>query len=138
MESRFEFEFIYIEPKEGYDYVEDDNKLVKFSDKRHGECEKGIKEILLEDDFIFSAFKTRIRFCLGKGEGLWLVVRPSISSFRITHSTFILALCFCISLIQPSTSNISTCECGHRLDAFGTHLARCLFGVQRIATHDVI
>jgi hypothetical protein len=56
LESRFEidFEFIYIELKEGYDYVEDDNKLVKFSDKRHGECEEGTKEIILEDDSISS------------------------------------------------------------------------------------
>lgn len=46
LESRFEicFELIYMEPKEGYDHVEDDNKLVKFSDKRHGECEEGTKE----------------------------------------------------------------------------------------------
>jgi hypothetical protein len=33
-----------MEPKEGYDHVEDDNKLVKFSDKRHGEYEEGTKE----------------------------------------------------------------------------------------------
>jgi hypothetical protein len=48
LESRFEicFELIYIwNLKKAYDHVEDDNKLVKFSDKRHGECEEGTKEI---------------------------------------------------------------------------------------------
>jgi hypothetical protein len=30
------------------------------------------------------------------------------------------------------------CECGHMLDAFGTHLACCLFGGQQIITHDAI
>jgi hypothetical protein len=30
------------------------------------------------------------------------------------------------------------CECGHELNTFDTHLARCPFGVQWIATHDTI
>jgi hypothetical protein len=30
------------------------------------------------------------------------------------------------------------CECGHGLDAFGTHLVRWLFGGQWITTHDAI
>ncbi len=29
-------------------------------------------------------------------------------------------------------------ECGHGLDAFGTHLVCCLFGGQQIATNDTI
>jgi hypothetical protein len=47
-------------------------------------------------------------------------------------------LCFCLSLIQPSAFSFFTCECGHGLDVFGTHLIRCLFGGQQIATHEVI
>jgi hypothetical protein len=33
-----------------------------------------------------------------------------------------------LGLIQPLASNLLMCECGHKLDAFGTHLARCPFG----------
>ncbi len=85
LESRYEinFEFIYIKPKEGYDYVEDDNKLVKFSDKRHGKCEEGTKEIILEDNSICSTSKAHIRSCSSKGVRLWLVVKSSIYSFRL-------------------------------------------------------
>jgi hypothetical protein len=61
---------------------------------------------ILEDDSISLAFRAHIRFCLGKGAGLWLITRPSIHSFYITHFTFILTLCFCLSLIQPSTYNL--------------------------------
>jgi len=93
---------------------------------------------ILEDDSISSTSKVRIRSCLGKGARLWLVVRPSIYSFHITHFTFTLVLCFHLDLIQPSTSSLFTCECGHGLDTFSTHLTCCLFGGQQIATHDVI
>ncbi len=30
------------------------------------------------------------------------------------------------------------CECGHGLDAFGTHLTQCPFGGQQVATYDAI
>jgi hypothetical protein len=30
------------------------------------------------------------------------------------------------------------CECGHGLNTFNTHLARCPFGNQWITTHDAI
>jgi hypothetical protein len=30
------------------------------------------------------------------------------------------------------------CECGHRLDASNMQLVHCLFGSQRITTHDAI
>jgi hypothetical protein len=45
---------------------------------------------------------------------------------------------FRLSLIQPLTSRFLMCECGHRLNAFGTHLAHCPFEGQHIATHDAI
>jgi hypothetical protein len=45
---------------------------------------------------------------------------------------------FCLSLIQPSTSSICTCECGHGLYASNTHLTRCSFEGQQIVTHDAI
>ncbi len=93
---------------------------------------------IFEDDFISSTSKARIHSYLNNGVGLWLVVRPSIYSFQITHSTFISTLHFCLGLIQPSSSSFFTCECVHGLDEFGTHLARCPFGGQRIATHDAI
>ncbi len=92
---------------------------------------------ILEDDSISSTSKICICSCSSKGARLWLVVRPSIYSFHITHFTFTLVLCFCLDLIQPSTSKLFTCEYGHGLDTFNTHLT-CLFGGQRIATHDVI
>jgi hypothetical protein len=47
-------------------------------------------------------------------------------------------LCFCLSLIEPSTFNFLMCECEHRLDAFSAHLTCCPFGGQQIATHDNI
>jgi hypothetical protein len=49
---------------------------------------------VLEDDFISSTSKAYIRSCLGKGAGLWLIVKSPIYSFRIAHSTFIFAFLF--------------------------------------------
>jgi hypothetical protein len=83
---------------------------------------------ILEDDSISSTSRAHIHYCLGKGARLWLVVRPSIYSFHITHFTFTLALNFCLDLIQPLTFNLFTCECGHRLDTSCTHLTHCAFG----------
>jgi hypothetical protein len=83
---------------------------------------------ILEDDSISSASKACIHSCSSKGVGLWLVVRSSIRSFHIAHSSFTSMLRFCFGLIQPSTFSLFTCECEHGLDAFGTHLARCPFG----------
>jgi hypothetical protein len=82
---------------------------------------------ILEDDSISLASRACIRFCSSKGVGLYLIVRPSINSLCITHYIFTLALCFHLSLIQPSASGLLICECGHRLDASGTHLAHCPF-----------
>jgi hypothetical protein len=96
------------------------------------------RSIFLEDDSISLTSKARIHSCLDKGARLWLVARPFICSFRITHLIFTSLLCFHLGLIQPLTSSLLTCECGHGLDIFGTHLARCPFGGQRIATHDAI
>jgi hypothetical protein len=93
---------------------------------------------ILEDDSIPSTSKAHIHSCSSKGARLWLVVRPSIHSFHITHFTFTSALSFCLDLIQHLTFNLFTCECGHELDAFGTHLTHCAFGGQRITTHDAI
>jgi len=83
---------------------------------------------ILKDDSISLAFKTHIRSCLTKRARLWLVVKPSIYLFYITHSTFTSTLHFCFGLIQPLTSDLFTCECGHGLDASNTHLACCPFG----------
>jgi len=93
---------------------------------------------ILKDDYISSAFKTHIPFCLSKVVGLWLVVRPFICSFCIIHFIFSSILHFCFNLIQPSTSNLFTYECGHGLDASSMHLTHCLFGGQQITTHDTI
>jgi hypothetical protein len=56
----------------------------------------------------------------------------------LKNLVFTATLCFCLNLIQPSTSNLLTCECGYGLDTFDTHLTCCLFRGQRIATHDII
>jgi hypothetical protein len=93
---------------------------------------------ILENDFIFLTSKAHNCSCSSKGARLWLVVRPSIRSFHITHSTFISILHFCFDLIQPSASNFLMCECGHELDTFGTHLVHCMFEGQQIATYDAI
>ncbi len=53
---------------------------------------------ILENDSISLAFRARIHFCSGKGAGLWLVAKPYIRSFCITHSTFTLALHFHLDL----------------------------------------
>jgi hypothetical protein len=49
---------------------------------------------ILKDDSIFSASKVHIHSYLNKGARPWLVVRPFIHSFCITHSIFISTLCF--------------------------------------------
>jgi hypothetical protein len=92
---------------------------------------------ILKDDSISSTYRVRIRSCSGKGARLWLITRPFIRSFCITHSTFTSTLRFHLNLIQLSASSFLTCECGHELDAFDTHLVHCPFGNQRITTHDV-
>jgi len=54
---------------------------------------------IFEDDSIFLASRTHIRFCLGKGAGLWLVVRPFIVRFA-SHTLFSPQHCvFCHGLI---------------------------------------
>ncbi len=93
---------------------------------------------ILENDCISLTCKAYISFCLGKGIGLWLVVRPYICSFCIAHSIFTWMLHFCLNLIQPSTFSFFTCECRHGLDASSVHLVHCLFGGQQIITHDAI
>jgi hypothetical protein len=85
---------------------------------------------ILEYDSISLTSITCIHSCSSKGAGLWLVVKPSIHLFHIAHFTFTLVLRFRFSLIQPLASNLLTCECGHELDAFGTHLTHCPFGGQ--------
>jgi hypothetical protein len=35
---------------------------------------------------------------------------------------------FCLGLIQPLTSNLFMCECGHGLDTSSMHLTHCPFG----------
>jgi hypothetical protein len=49
---------------------------------------------ILEDDSILSSSRACIHSCLGKGSRLWLVAKPPICSFSITHSTFTLVLHF--------------------------------------------
>ncbi len=93
---------------------------------------------ILEDDSISSTPRVRIHSCLSKGVGLWLVVRPSIRLFYIMHYVFTSRLHFRLCLIEPSTSNLLTCECGHGLDVFGTHLIHCMFRSEWISTHAVI
>jgi hypothetical protein len=93
---------------------------------------------ILEDDSISFASRTCICSCSGKGVGIWLVVRPSIHSFRIAHSTFISTMHFCLNLIKLLASSIFMCECGHRLNGSSTHLTHWPFGGQQIATHDTI
>jgi hypothetical protein len=83
---------------------------------------------ILEDGSISLTSRARIHSCSKKGVRLWLLVRPPIDSFHIAHFTFTLALHFYLGLIQPSTSSLFMCECGHMLDTFGTHLIRCPFG----------
>jgi hypothetical protein len=84
----------------------------------------------LENDSISLAFKTCIPSCSSKGAGLWLVVKPSVYSFRITHFTFTSMLRFHLGLIQPLASSLLMCECGHGLDTSSTHLICCMFGGQ--------
>jgi len=93
---------------------------------------------ILEDDSIFSTSRACIRFCLRKGFGLWLIIRPSICLFHIAHFTFTLALRFYFGLIQPLTSNLLTCDYGHGLNVSSMHLICCPFGGQQITTHDTI
>jgi len=85
-----------------------------------------------------SSSKIHICSCSNKKARLWLIVKPSIHSFHIAHSTFTSTLCFRLNLIQLSTFSLFTCECGHGLDTSNTHLTSCLFGGQWITTHDAI
>jgi hypothetical protein len=97
-----------------------------------------LRSFILEDDSISSTSKARIHFCLGKGLGVWLVVRPSICSFCIAHFMFTSMLHFHLGLIQLLAFSLLTCACGHGLNAFGMHLTHCSFGDQQIGTHDAI
>ncbi len=56
-------------------------------------------KFILEDDSISLEFKANIHSCLGKGVGLWLVVRLFTCSFYITHFIFTSMLHFRFSLI---------------------------------------
>jgi hypothetical protein len=89
-------------------------------------------QFILEDDSISLTFKACIHSCLGKGVGLWLIVRPSIHLF-LAHSIFTLMLHF-----HFRTSSLLMCECRYGLNTYGTHLAHCLFKGQQIVTHDTI
>jgi hypothetical protein len=93
---------------------------------------------ILEDDSISLASRTRICSYSGKGTRLWLVARPSICLFHISHFTFTSMLRFCFNLIQLSTFSFLTCEYGHGLNTFGVHLVHCAFRGQQITTHDTI
>jgi len=44
---------------------------------------------------------------------------------------------FHLNLSQPLAFNLLTCECGHGLNTYGTHLSH-LFRGQWVATHDAI
>ncbi len=55
-------------------------------------------KFILEDDSISFTSKAHIHFCLGKGIRLWLIIRPSIYSLFIAHSTFTSMMHFCLSL----------------------------------------
>jgi len=104
----------------------------------HGVGGRDYKVIpILEDDSISSNFKAFIHFCSSTGTGLCLIIKLSICSFHIAHSTFTLTLCCCFNLIQPATSNFFMCECAHKFNTSSMHL-RCPFRGQRIATHDTI
>jgi len=83
---------------------------------------------ILEDDPISLESKAHIHFCSGKGERLWLVIRPFICLFCITRFIFTLVLCFCLGLISPSTFSLFMCECEHGLNPPNTHLVHCPFG----------
>jgi hypothetical protein len=85
---------------------------------------------ILEDDSIFLASRTCFHSCSGKGAGLRFVIRPSICSFHMAHSTFtsVLHFCFGFGSIQPLAFSLFMSECEHRLDAFGMHVICCPFG----------
>jgi hypothetical protein len=87
---------------------------------------------------IFQQSRAYIHSCLNKGARLWLIVKPSIYSFRITHFIFTSTLCFHFGLIKPLAFSLFMCECEHGLDTFGMHLTCCPFGGQQIATLDAI
>jgi hypothetical protein len=93
---------------------------------------------ILEDNSISLTSRARIHYCLGKGVGLWLVVKPFTHLFCITHFTFTSALHFCLDMIPLSTFSFFMCKCEHELDASNMRLIRCLFGGQQIGTHDAI
>ncbi len=93
---------------------------------------------ILKGDSISSTSKAHICSYWGKGVGQWLIIRPSIHSFCITHFIFTSMLHFCSNFIQPSTFSLFTFECEHGLNASSTHLTCCPFGGQQIATHDAI
>jgi hypothetical protein len=56
-------------------------------------------KFIMEDDSISLASKAHVRFCSGKGVGLWLVLRPSIHLFCIAQFIFTSVLRFHFDLI---------------------------------------
>jgi hypothetical protein len=93
-------------------------------------------KFILEDDSISSASRAHIRSSSCKGVGLWLVVNH-LSIHFTSHILFSPQRYVFIS-IWFSLRNLLMCECEHRLDAYGTHLARYLFRGQWIITHGTI
>jgi len=83
----------------------------------------------LEDDFIPLASRAAFVLVWARGWGYgWLLGHLSICfALHILRSP---QCCFFFDLIQTLTFNFLTCECGHKLDAFGMHLFRCPFGGQ--------
>ncbi len=70
------------------------NQQVSLMDTHHDTSFRSI----LEDDSISLASKACICSCLGKGARLWLIIRPFICSFHITHFIFT-STCIFISVL---------------------------------------
>jgi len=84
---------------------------------------------ILEDNPFLQHLKLAFVLVRTRGHDYgWLVIRPSIHPFCITHFTFTLVLRFHFGLIQPSTFNLLICEGGHGLDTFDMYLIHCPFG----------
>jgi hypothetical protein len=67
-----------------------------------------------------------------------LVVGPPNHSFTLPSNVFSTALHIRLNFSHPLILRVSHCICSQHLDPMGIHLLHCIYGEERMASHDVV
>jgi hypothetical protein len=89
-------------------------------------------------DKIFKTHRAEILSCFGLGAGVWLTTWLIFRAFRLFSPIFFIALYTWLELPHPSIVGIFQCVCTQPIDLMGIHFLRCVHGIKRTRTHDVI